>query len=221
MQRQRLMWMARLVCLGMLVGALQACTTTEETPEPAAEDTEAAAEGSSLPEEAWLDPRLDGVFVVPGVDFSHYQALLAPALNLDQWSPVGQELPLPELNRNDEQFIRQTYTETLVHTLVMQGGYELAIEPGPGVLEVRAQLQQGLQASGQGALPRGAVVMLLTLNLHDSESGELVAALSQRQPLARSLNERASQLTAMQIQQAFLDWMEWFRRELNALRAGS
>lgn len=219
MQRQRLIQMARLVCLGVLVGALQACTTTEKEPDAAPTDTE--NERPEVPEQAWLDPRLDGVFVVPGVDFSHYQALLAPALNLDQWRPVGQELPLPELNRNDEQFIRQTYTETLVHTLVMQGGYELAMEPGPGVLEVRARLQQGLQASEEGGLPRGAVVMLLTLDLHDSESGELVAALSQRQPLARSLNERASQLTAMQIQQAFLDWMEWFRRELNDLRSGA
>ncbi|WP_027330740.1 DUF3313 family protein [Marinimicrobium agarilyticum] len=220
MQRQRLMWMARLVCLGMLVGALQACTTTEEAPKPASAKA-AEAERAPISEEAWLDPRLDGVFVVPGVDFSRYRSLLVPTLNLDQWRPLGQELPLQELNRNDEQFIRQTYTETLVHTLVMQGGYELAMEPGPGVLEVRGRLQQGLQASDEGSLPRGAVVMLLNLDLHDSESGELVAALSQRQPLARSLNERASQLTAMQIQQAFLDWMEWFRRELDVLRSGS
>lgn len=218
MQRQRLMGMARLVCLGVLVWGLQACTTTEEKPE-SAEAKPAPTDSSEVPEQAWLDPRLDGVFVVPGVDFGRYQALLAPPLNLDQWRPVGQELPLKELNRNDKQFIRQTYTETLVHTLVMQGGYELAMEPGPGVLEVRGRLQQGLQASDEDGLPRGAVVMLLTLDLHDSESGELVAALSNRQPLARSINERASQLTAMKIQQAFMDWMEWFRRELDTLRS--
>ncbi len=97
MQRQRLMYMARLVCLGALAWALQACTTTEEAPEPSA--PEAETEPARLSEEAWLDPRLDGVFVVPGVDFSHYRSLLVPALNLEQWHPVGQELPLQELSR--------------------------------------------------------------------------------------------------------------------------
>jgi len=165
------------------------------------------------------DPALDGVFVVPGVDFSGYRSLRVPALNLDEWRPAGRELPLKDLNSNDRQFFRQTYTESLVHTLVMRGDYALAMDPGPNVLEVRGKLRQAVQAPEEGTrAPRGTIVMLLTLDLYDSVSGELVGTMTSRQPIDRSLNERNSPLTAMQVQRAFLEWMAWFREELDALR---
>lgn len=209
----RLLWLGGLFLSLLMVG----CTSTPATQEDA-EPSEPQQDDSIV---APLDdPMLDGVFVVPGVDFSGYQSLLAPGLNLDQWRPVGQELPLQELNRNDRQFFQQTYTETLVHTLVMNGDYALAMSPGPDVLEVRGQLRQSIQTAEQSAssAPRGTIVMLLTLDLYDSESGDLVATMTSRQPIDRSLNERNSPLTAMQVQQAFLEWMRWFREELDSLR---
>lgn len=209
----RSFWLGGLFLSLLMVG----CASTPETQEGAepSETEQADSEGTPLD-----DPILDGVFVVPGVDFSGYGSLLVPALNLDQWRPAGRELPLKELNRNDRQFFRQSYTESLVHTLVMNGDYALAVSPGEGVLEVRGQLHQAVQAAEEGASssPRGTIVMLLTLDLYDSESGDLVATMTSRQPIDRSLSERNSRLTAMQVQRAFLEWMRWFREELDSLR---
>ncbi len=209
----RSFWLVGLLLSLLLVG----CASTPETQEGAepSETEQADAEAAPLD-----DPMLDGVFVVPGVDFSGYGSLLVPALNLEQWRPAGRELPLKELNRNDRQFFRQSYTESLVHTLVMNGDYALAVSPGADVLEVRGQLRQSVQAAEEGASssPRGTIVMLLTLDLYDSESGDLVATMTSRQPIDRSLNERNSPLTGMQVQRAFLEWMRWFREELDSLR---
>ncbi len=214
----RSFWLGGLFLSLLMVG----CASTPEAPEDE-ESTEAERVSSEQAdsEPAPLDdPMLDGVFIVPGVDFSGYGSLLVPALNLDQWRPAGRELPLKELNRNDRQFFRQTYTESLVHTLVMNGDYALAVSPGEGVLEVRGQLRQSVQAAEEGSSssPRGTIVMLLTLDLYDSESGDLVATMTSRQPIDRSLNERNSPLTGMQVQRAFLEWMRWFREELDSLR---
>lgn len=208
-------WLGFLAVSLLMVG----CASTPESGER--ERAESAVEAGA--DDALVatldDPALDGVFVVPGVDFSGYNSLRVPALNLDQWRPAGRELPLKDLNSNDRQFFRQTYTESLVHTLVMRGDYALVIDPGPGVLEVRGQLRQAVQAPEEGSgAPRGTIVMLLTLDLYDSVSGDLVATMTSRQPIDRSLNERNSPLTAMQVQRAFLEWMAWFREELDALR---
>src|SRR5690625_5406523 len=58
---------------------------------------------SVVSEEEYL---LDGVFVAPGVDFSHYRYLLVTDLNLDQWRPAGQDLPLKAMNREDRKSTR-------------------------------------------------------------------------------------------------------------------
>ncbi|MGD8177014.1 hypothetical protein [Marinimicrobium sp. ARAG 43.8] len=217
-----------LIALCLIVSMLgcQSTPSSRQSEDSASRETSGSRNASDpLSDSAWLsDPSLDGVFVVPGTDFSGYLGLLIPAIDLSQWRPVGQELPLRALNRNDREFIQTTYSQTLVHSLVMEGEYSLAMDPGPEVLEVRANLRQGIQAAdGQRdpLRPRGTVMMLLTLDLHDSQTGELVATMSRRQPIDRSMNERNSPLTSMQIQRAFIEWMSWFRTELDALRAGS
>ncbi len=159
----RLFWLSGLFLSLLMVGCASTSGTQEnaEPSEPGQDDSIAAPLD---------DPMLDGVFVVPGVDFSGYQSLLVPELNLDQWRPPGRELPLKELNRNDSQFFRQTYSESLVHALVMNGDYALAMSPAPGVLEVDGQLRQAVQAVDESSTnaPRGTIVMLLTLDLYDS-----------------------------------------------------
>lgn len=212
----RLFWLGGLFLSLLMVG----CASTPGTQEEAEPSESQQDDSIAAPLD---DPMLDGVFVVPGVDFSSYQSLLVPELNLDQWRPPGRELPMQELNRNDSQFFRQTYSESLVHTLVINGDYSLAMSSAPGVLKVEGQLRQAVQEAEESSAnaPRGTIVMLLTLDLYDSQSGDLVATMTSRKPIDRSLNERNSPLTAMQVQRAFLEWMRWFREELDALRAGA
>lgn len=194
---------------------MTACATTGPSDVQEPEETE------TREQQALFDnPLFDGVYVVPGVDFSRYDALLVTELNLDQWHPEGRELPLRDLNANDRQFFRQQYSEAIVHFMVARGGYQLSLDPGRNVLRVDASLRQSVQPSlGESReAPRGTSVMLLTLELHDSATGELVATLSSRQPIDRSLNDRSSPVTAMQVRRAFAHWVQWFHQELDALR---
>lgn len=199
----------------LVLPVLAACATT-------APEREASAPDEPTEEGAANEPRLDetlldGVFVAPGSRFDQYSALLVPALDLEQWHPAGRELPLKELNRNDRRFIQQTYSQALVHRLVMNGDYALAVDPAEQVLEVRGRLRQRVSPAREGR-PRGTVEMVLTLDLVDSVSGDLLATMTERQPIDRSLGERGNRVTAMQIRRAFAQWMQWFRAELRALR---
>src|SRR5690625_5627479 len=78
----------------LLVLVITGCATG---PDEVPEDTGL----SVVSEEEYL---LDGVFVAPGVDFSHYRYLLVTDLNLDQWRPAGQDLPLKAMNRDGPVF---------------------------------------------------------------------------------------------------------------------
>src|SRR5690625_6335987 len=81
----------------LLVLVITGCATG---PDEVPEDTGL----SVVSEEEYL---LDGVFVAPGVDFSHYRYLLVTDLNLDQWRPAGQDLPLKAMNRDDRSFFQR------------------------------------------------------------------------------------------------------------------
>lgn len=202
-----------------MVLALNGCTTSPEKDSDSSSDNTDTAQAQTV----FDDPFFDGVYVVPGVDFSRYDALMVTELDLEQWRPQGRELPLEELNRNDQQYFRQEYSEAVVHYLVAQGGFELSLDAEPNVLRVDANLRQTLQPpldEGRAA-PRGSIIMLLTLELVDSSTGQLVGTLSNRQAIDRSMNERNSPLTTMQVSEAFAQWMRWFRGELNELRRES
>lgn len=166
------------------------------------------------------DPLFDGVYVVPGVDFSHYDSLLVTDLDLSQWRPEGRELPLQGLNRNDQAFFRQEYSGAIVHYLVTRGGYQLSLDPGENVLRVDARLRQSVQQplNASREAPRGSIVMLLTFELYDSVTGQMVGTMTHRQPIDRSFNQRNSPLTTAQVRRAFAQWTQWFKRELDELR---
>jgi hypothetical protein len=187
-------------------------------PEPISPETEPDAITAN-------DYLLDGVFVAPGVDFSVYNRLLVTDLNLDEWRPPGQDLPLRAMNRNDRAFFREEYVGALVHYLVADGAYELALEPGEDVLLVDASLHQSTlsrEASEQMGLtdPRETAVIVLSLELYDSVSGRLLATVTDRQPLGRGANHGTSPLTPMQVRRAFSEWMQYLREELDELREG-
>lgn len=189
-------------------------------PERDADDVTGDEAAPTLADDVFDDPMFDGVYIVPGVDFTRYERLLVTELNLDQWRPQGRELPLAELNRNDQSFFRQQYTNAMVHHMMARGGYELSLDPGRDVLRVDGRLRQSVQQplTASREAPRGSIVMVLTLDLIDSATGQMVATLTSRQPIDRSMNERNSPVTAMQVSRAFSEWIEWFREELDDLR---
>ncbi|MDQ2075376.1 DUF3313 family protein [Marinimicrobium sp. ABcell2] len=194
---------------------LTGCATA---PEPVPPETE--ADGVTVD-----DYLLDGVFVAPGADFSAYNRLLVTDLNLEDWRPPGRDLPLGAMNRNDREFFRQEYVGALVHHLVADGAYELALEPGNDVLQVDASLHQttlSQEASEQMGVtdPRDMAVIVLSIELYDSVSGRLLATVTDRQPLGRGANHGSSPLTPMQVRRAFSEWMHYLREELDELREG-
>ena len=177
---------------------------------------------SVVSEEEYL---LDGVFVAPGVDFSHYRYLLVTDLNLDQWRPAGQDLPLKAMNRDDRSFFQREYAQALVHYLVADGAYELALEPGEHVLQVDAQLHQTTLSPGAAEQmgvndPRAMAVIVLGLELYDSLSGRLLATVTDRQLIGAVANHNSSPLTPVQVRRAFSGWMAYLRDNLDDLKRG-
>lgn len=175
---------------------------------------------SVVSEEDYL---LDGVFVAPGVDFSAYRYLLVTDLNLDQWRPAGQDLPLKAMNRDDRTFFQREYAQALVHYLVADGAYELALESGENVLQVDARLHQttlSQQAGEQMGVtdPRAMAVIVLSLELYDSLSGRLLATVTDRQLIGTVANHSTSPLTPVQVRRAFSTWMQYLRDNLDDLR---
>lgn len=204
------------VLTGLLLTLLLAACATAPEQEPATSHAEPD------PGEVLLDnPMLDGVFVVPGVDFSHYGQLLVTDLKLEHWHPEGNDqLPLKDMDSRERSFVREEYTGALVHYLVADGAYQLSLEPGPDVLRVEASLHQALQSSGERQRredPRDLVMALLNLELYDSESGRLLATITARESLGRAGNRNASRLSAAQIRRAFSQWMSYVRAELDEL----
>lgn len=199
----------------VLVLLITACATgLEQVPEEGAL--------SVVSEEDYM---LDGVFVAPGVDFSGYRYLLVTDLNLDQWRPLGQDLPLQAMDRDDRTFFQREYAQALVHYLVADGAYELALEPGENALQVDARLHQttlSQQAAEQMGVtdPRAMAVIVLSLELYDSLSGRLVATVTDRQLIGTAANHNTSPLTPVQVRRAFSMWMEYLRNNLDDLKRG-
>lgn len=192
----------------------------KEAPAEAQSESQPEAQAPSFEETLLADPTFDGVFVVPGTDFSRYDSIILTELDLTQWRPAGRALPLQDLNRNDRAFMTDQYTQAMVHYVTQRGDFQLSVDPGESVLEVLASLHQGVQSGGDepGQAARGNIVMLINWELYDSVTGRLVATMTSRQPVDRTLNERASPLTAMQVSRAFSRWAVWFETELNTLR---
>lgn len=220
----------RRLTVGIVIALLlHGCVSVDEREDEreqearAGEQSEAQSEAQapSFEETLLADPTFDGVFVVPGTDFSRYDSIILTELNLSEWRPAGRALPLKELNRNDRAFMSEQYTQAMVHYVTQRGDYQLSVDPGESVLQVVASLHQGVQPGGGelGQASRGNIVMLINWELYDSVTGRLVATMTSRQPVDRTVNERSSPLTAMQVNRAFSRWAVWFESELSSLRA--
>ena len=208
------------VFLGLMLALSHGCASVpgksgEPEAEPKREDPSTDRAGLTLP-----DPSLDGVFVAPGVDFSRYQRLLVTDLDLSHWQSQATTESLVYLNRDQRQFLREEYTQALVHYLVADGSYPLSLEPEAGVLRLDTRIQQGLQRlrpnPQQPAEP--FVVMLIQMELYDAGSGQFLASLTDRRAVGRLTDQAKPRLAERQIARSFSDWMEWLREQLDQLR---
>ena len=209
--------------LGLMLVLSHGCASApgksgESEAEPQREDPSTDRVGLTLP-----DPSLDGVFVAPGVDFSRYRRLLVTDLDLSLWQSKAQTESLVRLNRDRRQFLREEYTQALVHYLVADEGYQLSLEPEAGVLRIDTRIQQGIQRlranPQQPAEP--FVVMLIQMELYDARSGQFVASLTDRQAVGRMSDRAKPRLAERQIARSFSDWMKWLRQQLDQLRAAT
>lgn len=205
--------------LGLILSLSYGCTSTPDKPDEPEAGREKSAQqmsASTLP-----DPSLDGIFVAPGVDFSRYRRLLVTDLDLSRWQSQANTDNLVRLNRDQRQFLREEYTQALVHYLVADGSYELSLEPEAGVLRIDTHIQQGLQRlranPQQPAEP--FVVMLIQMELYDARSGQFLASLTDRRAVGRLADRAKPRLAERQIARSFSDWMEWLREQLDQLRA--
>lgn len=204
--------------LGLILSLSAGCVSVLDSSNgPRRDDSPPADRArSALP-----DPALDGVFVAPGVDFSRYRRLLVTDLDLSLWQSQADTESLVRLNRDQRQFLREEYTQALVHYLVADGGYQLSLEPEEGVLRIDTRIQQGLQLlranPQQPAEP--FIVMLIQMELYDARSGRFLASLTDRQAVGRLTDRAKPRLAERQIARSFSDWMEWLRKQLDQLRA--
>jgi len=210
-----------LIFLGLALSLSYSCASIpgksdepETKPEPGVKSADTSS--SALP-----DPSLDGDVVAPGVDFSRYQRLLVTDLDLSRWQSQANAETLVRLNRDQRQFLREEYTQALVHYLVADGGYQLSLEPEAGVLRIDTLIRQGLQRlranPQQPAEP--FIVMLIQMELYDARSGRFLASLTDRQAVGRLTDRAKPRLAERQIARSFSDWMEWLREQLDQLRA--
>ncbi len=202
----------------VVVSFLAACASAP--PEPVELPPESSLAGSEV-----LDnPLLDGLFVAPGTNFSRFSELLVTELQLDEWHRPGLQLPLKAMNTNDQRFVREQYVEAMVHHMIADGGYSLSTEPGPQVLRLDASLHQRIrmpEGVANPSDPRALVVMLLNIEFFDSTSGQLLATLTDRQPVGRVGRRNKNPVAAAQVRRAFSYWMQTLREELDALRSSN
>lgn len=204
------------LCIVVVVLLLTACASVPP------EQVEADPESPAAATEILDNPLLDGLFVAPGTDFSGFTELLVTELYLDDWHRPGVQLPLKAMNSNDRRFFREQYVGALVHYLIADGSYSLSTEPGPQVLRLDGSLHQRIrmpEGVSDPSDPRALVVMLINLELYDSTNGDLLATLTDRQPVGRVGQRDNNPVAAAQVRRAFSYWMQTLRQELDELRS--
>ncbi len=151
-------------------------------------------------------------FVKPGVDFSRYSKLMTAGLEIYYPEAVR---PVPEA---DIERIRSTFREAFRRAVA--GRYPIVREPGPDVLEVRAQLidmavtgaNSSYTASGRlrDLVARGELTFIM--EVADSRTGEVLARAADRTTDVTAPGEPASwqevEAAADYWARLFRDWLD-------------
>ena len=179
-----------------------------------------------------FDPaEADGIFVVPGIDFSQYKKLIVTDLELDeidirQPPPTSKNQSPWRLGEREKRFMREEYTQAVVMNLIADGAYATALDAGDDVLLLRSEITRiaPLVTSASAAAAKtmesynasnGA--MTISMELYDSISRKLVGTIISTRDLGRIWDENSSASVSLQVDLAFKYWLKGLRAQLDQL----
>ncbi|MGB5690074.1 MAG: DUF3313 family protein [Woeseiaceae bacterium] len=173
----------------------------------------------------------DTAFVRPGVDFSHYRELLVKDSELAFKTPDRSQRQFP-LSAEQKDRFRQTLDAQFAAELANLDSLGLTDAVGPEVLTLQVRVQdilttvpaQATGGAGWGSLSLRALgEATLVIELHDSESGEILARVYDRRAVegVAVAQKQAAPLTRWEDAEAICkQWASTVRQRLDALVAG-
>ena len=170
----------------------------------------------------------DIAFVRPGVDFGHYKKVLVSESELAFKTPDRSQQQFPLSDEQKDRF-RQTLDEQFAAELANLKNLRLANEAGPDTLAVQVRVQdilttvpaQATGGAGWGSLSLRALgEATLVIELHDSESGEILARVYDRRAvegIAVAQNQAAPLTRWQDAEGMSKKWASTVRDRLDAL----
>ncbi len=197
----------------LLVAALPALPAAE-TVEPA----ERIGDFYLLP-----DSRLDQVYLRDGVDFSDYDKVMIDTVAL--WYAQGGSFRPPYVDvARMELYFRTALVKALME------GYQIVDEPGPGVLQIHAELidlkttpatEEGLSQLRRYRFPTAPGHVTLVGQFHDAESGMVIARAADMDKAEGDPTLAEPVENWEQIEQAFARWAVVVRAFLDEAHAST
>jgi hypothetical protein len=178
---------------------------------------------------------VDTVHVRPGVDFARYDRLMFDPVVVafdPDWDPKH-TTPRGALTAAEREQIRRDaaalFERAFRNELELNGGYQLVTAPGPDVLRVSASLidlyinvPEGAHSGGARVYSMNAGRVTLLAELRDSESGAVIARVSDRE-FGRDVEDvrwSSSVLDAVEAERIFSAWARLLRERLDAVHQG-
>lgn len=169
---------------------LAACSSSPRAPQFSSEDT--MLDGKLL---RVTNADANIVYADPTADLSAYDQILIDPLDLESVNIIqphtnGGVLRNTQWVIDDESraFMSKAYSETLTRNLGTQGRYQLATQPGPGVLRISARItdvepnatrddNRSVSPGVRRTYTEGIRTMAIAFVLTDSENGEVIATI--------------------------------------------
>jgi hypothetical protein len=173
----------------------------------------------------------DTAFVRPGVNFSQYKLLLLSGSELAFKTPDRSKRQFP-LSAEQKDSFRQTLDAQFAAELANLGNLRLTDAAGPDVLALQIRVQdilttvpaQATGGAGWGSLSLRALgEATLVIELHDSESGEILARVYDRRAVegvAVAQNQAAPLTRWEDVEVMCKQWASTVRQRLDTLVAG-
>jgi hypothetical protein len=167
--------------------------------------------------------------VATGVDWDNYTKIVlhtAPVEFRENWVRDQERIAGSPVREQDVERIRSgvsdQFGKVMYQALSRQGGYEMTAESGPGVLRFSPRIVD-LDILAPGRMHRSMVEasvnyrgsMTIELVIHDSESGELLAAAWQRQSDPHEGDvDTASVSNTLAFRRMMQNWAGWLLAHL-------
>lgn len=212
----------------LLLGSMIAgCSMTKKHEQEA--QIKATKEGLAVVDKSTFD----GTFVAPLAEFSRYKKLLVEQLDMSEvkirkqtGTNIINNTPW-ELNDNDRRYYQDRYTEALMSNLIIDGRYATAMQAAPDVMIVRAKVLEIAPLASKDDMKgrptsmkvysEGMGTMTLEISLYDSESGKVLAIITDQRDLGRMWEENNRVTNNVQVRVAFNAWLKKLRTELDRL----